>query len=230
MSFIGEVNKGSTYAPGYFLANGDEEVIRETREVAQNSALVVTSDNGTKHVPMGTAYPSNDGNATGILYEDVDVTCGNMPGSVVTGNAIVYEDKLAVTGADYDAVTLKDLVSPKDQGWQERSGAGTEQSPYVYTDSTDETVNTSKTYYIDDEEHTAVSDYAAVLNPSKEGWYERSGDVGSYVYTLSTDTAGNSSKTYYEKSDVRLASAAKSALEALGFKFVSTTPAVTRPY
>ena len=81
---------------------------------------------------------------------------------------------------------------------------------------------------MDDENHTAVSDYAAVLNPKAEGWYERSGSSPNYVYTLSTDTEGDSSKTYYEKSDVRLASAAKSALEALGFKFVAE-PAVTRP-
>ncbi len=227
MSFIGDVKEGKTYAPGYFLANGDEEVIRETRQFAANSALVVI-EGETKHIPMGTAYPSNDGNAIGIAYEDVDVTVGNMPGSVVTGNAVVYEDRLAVTGASYDAVTLKDLVSPKAQGWQERSGAGTEQSPYVYTDSTDTTVNTSKTYYIDDETHTEVSVYAAVLNPKAEGWYERSGSSPNYVYTLSTDTEGDKTKTYYEKSDVRLASAAKSALEALGFVFVAEA-SVTRP-
>lgn len=227
MSFIGDVKKGSTYNPGYFLAYDDENVTRETREIAQNSALVVTSEDGTKHVPVGTAYPSNDGNAIGILYEDVDVTVGNMPGSVVTGKATVYEDRLAITGASYDAVTLKDLVSPKAQGWQERSGSSPD---YTYTDSTDTTVNTSKTYYLPDESHTAVSDYAAVLDPKAEGWYERSGSSPDYVYTLSTDTEGDSSKTYYEKSDVRLASAAKSALEALGFKFIATAPAVTRPY
>ena len=227
MSFIGDVKKGSTYNPGYFLAYDDENVTRETREIAQNSALVVTSEDGTKHVPVGTAYPSNDGNAIGILYEDVDVTVGNMPGSVVTGKAVVYEDRLAITGADYDSVTLKYLVSPKAQGWQERSGSSPD---YTYTDSTDTTVNTSKTYYLPDESHTAVSDYAAVLNPKTEGWYERSGSSPDYVYTLSTDTEGDSSKTYYEKSDVRLASAAKSALEALGFKFIATAPTVTRPY
>lgn len=227
MSFIGEVKKGSTYNPGSFLAYGDENVIRETREFAQNSALVVTSEDGTKHIPVGTAYPSNDGNAIGIAYEDVDVTVGNMPGSVVTGGAVVYEDRLAVTGANYDAVTLKDLVSPKEQGWQERSGS----SPsYTYADSTDTTVNTSKTYYLPDESHTEVSDYAAVLNPAEEGWYERSGSSPNYVYTLSTDTEGDSSKTYYAKIDVRLASSAKTALEALGFKFITSTPAVTRPY
>lgn len=219
MSFIGTVENGKVYAPGYFLAH--EECVRETRQFAQNSALVVTADNGGKYVPMGTAYPTNDGNAIGITYEDVDVTSGNMPGSVVT-KGVVIEGRLAVTGADYDSVTLKNLVSPKAQGWQERSGS----SPnYTYADSTDTAVNTSKTYYLPDTDHTAVSDYAAVLNPKAEGWYESDGGTG---YDLSTDTEGDKTKTYYEKSDVRLASAAKSALEAKGFVFV-TEGGVTRP-
>ena len=223
MSFIGEVKKGTTYAPGYFLAHNDEGVTRETRQVAQSSALVKETEDG-KYVPMGTAYPTNNGNAIGILYEDVDVTSGDMPGSVITGNAEIYEDRLAITGASYDAVVLKDLVSPKAQGWYESDGGGTP----VYTLSTDTTVNTSKTYYSKSgDTYSEVSDYAAVLNPSKEGWYESDGAGG---YALSTDTAGNKTKTYYEKSDVRLASAAKSALEALGFKFIASAPAVTRPY
>lgn len=222
MSFIGAVEQGKAYAPGHFLAH--EECVRETREFAQNSALVATADNGGKYVPMGTAYPTNDGNAIGITYEDVDVTTGNMPGSVVT-KGVVIEGRLAITGADYNSVTLKDLVSPKAQGWQERSGSSPD---YTYADSTDTTVNTSKTYYLPDENHTAVSDYAAVLSPKTEGWYERSGSSPNYVYTVSTDTEGDSSKTYYEKSDVRLASAAKSALEGKGFTFV-TEPTVTRP-
>ena len=224
MSFIAG-KKGEGYAPGYFLAYNDEGVTRETRQFAQNSALVVTSENGAKHIPMGTAYPTNDGNAIGIAYEDVDVSTGDMPGSVVTGGAIVYEDRLAITGADYDSVTLKNLVSPKDQGWYERSGSSPD---YTYTASTDTTVNTSKTYYEKDgDSYDAVSDYAAVLNPVEEGWYESDGGTG---YELSDDTAADKTKTYYEKSDVRLASAAKSALEALGFKFIATAPAVTRPY
>ena len=159
MSFINLNDQGTVYAPGYFLAH--EECVRETREMAQNSTLVQTAADGAKYIPMGTAYPTNDGNAIGIVYEDVDVTTGNMPGSVVT-KGVVIEDRLAITGASYDAVTLKDLVSPKAQGWQERSGS----SPnYTYADSTDTTVNTSKTYYLPDTDHTAVSDYAAVLNP-----------------------------------------------------------------
>ena len=39
-------------------------------------------------------------------------------------------------------------------------------------------------------------------NPATEGWYERSGSVGSYVYTLTTDNSVQSSKTYYIKNEV----------------------------
>lgn len=220
MSFIGAGHQGQTYTPGWFLVN-NEDCSRFTKTIPQS--LAITNDDGTKYVPMGKAYPSNDSNAIGITYEDIDVTNGAMPGSVVTKGE-VYEDRLAITGAQYDSVTLKDLVSPKAQGWQERSGS----SPnYTYADSTDTTVNTSKTYYLDDTDHTAVSDYAAVLNPVQEGWYESDGGTG---YELSDDTVGDKTKTYYEKSDVRLSSNAKSALAALGFKFVTSTPAVTRPY
>lgn len=106
MSFINVVSKGTTYAPGYFLANGDENVIRETREASADSALVVTSEDGTKHIPAGTAYPTNDGEAEGILYEAVDVTNGDMPCSVITGNATVYKDRLRVSGGGDIVVSI----------------------------------------------------------------------------------------------------------------------------
>lgn len=171
MSFIKHDNK-PIYAPGHFLAH--EECERQTRQFNQNSALVVTTETG-KYIPMGTAYPTNDGNAIGITYEDVDVTNGNMPGSVVTKGTVI-EERLAITGESYDAVTPE-------------TGA----------------------------------------NPQAEGWYERSGSAGAYVYTLTDDTSVQDGTTYYARSDVKLASAAKTALAALGFKFVSE-PAVTRPY
>lgn len=171
MSFNQNDVTSKIYAPGFFLAH--EECVRVTKEIPQS--LATTEANGTKYVPMGTAYPSNDGNAIGIIYEDVDVTSGNMPGSVVTKGE-VYEDRLAITGVDYSAVTPE------------------------------------------------TGD-----NPKEKGWYERSGSAGSYTYTLSTDTTVDNEKTYYEQVNVRLASAAKTALTALGFKFVTET-SVTRPY
>lgn len=225
MSFIQNEPLKPSYQPGWFLVE-DENCLRLTKEVSASSALAVEDAYGAKHVPMGTAYPTNDASAVGILYEDVDVTTGDMPGSVVM-SGVIYEDRLAITDYDYDSVTLKNLVSPKANGWQERSGAGTDQSPYTYANSTDETVNTAKTYYLPDDDHTAVSNYAAELNPVDEGWYVSDGGSG---YEPSDDTVADTSVTYYERSEVRLASAAKSALASLGFTFVSSAPAVTRPY
>lgn len=173
MSFIGAGHQGQTYAPGWFLVN-NEDCSRFTKTIPQS--LATTAEDGTKYVPMGTAFPSNDANAIGIIYEDVDVTTGDMPGSVVTKGE-VYEDRLAVTGASYDAVT------------------------------------------------PVTGD-----NPAEKGWYERSGSSPNYVYTLTDDTSVTEGTTYYAKSDVRLASAAKTALAALGFKFVTSVPAVIRPY
>ena len=173
MSFINLNDQGNVYAPGYFLAH--EECVRETREIAQDSALVQTAADGAKYVPMGTAYPTNDGNAIGIVYEDVDVTNGNMPGSVVT-KGVVIEDRLAITGESYSSVTPE------------------------------------------------TGD-----NPAEKGWYERSGSSPNYVYTLTDDTTVTQGTTYYARSDVRLASAAKTALAGKGFTFV-TESAVTRPY
>ena len=107
MAFIGTVKEGTTYAPGYFLAYADEEITRETREIPTSLATDVAD--GTKYVKMGTPFPSNDGNCEGLLYEDVDVTVGNMPGSVVTAEATVYEDRLPVelAGAAKTALAAK---------------------------------------------------------------------------------------------------------------------------
>ena len=45
-------------------------LIQRTGELLSD---LIVEEADTKHIPMGTAYPSNDGNAVGITYEDVDV-------------------------------------------------------------------------------------------------------------------------------------------------------------
>lgn len=102
MSFIGSVEQGKTYAPGWFLAR--EECERKTRQIAQEGAT--TAANGGKYVKMGTVYPANDATAEGIVYEDVDVTTGNMPGSVVL-KGVVYEDRLPVAIAEAAKTALE---------------------------------------------------------------------------------------------------------------------------
>lgn len=89
MSFISN-ETGVVYAPGWFLES-DVGVVRKTRQMSQSGAE--TAPNGGKYVPMGTIWPANDGTAEGIVYEDVDVTTGNMPGSVVLAGR-VYVDRL----------------------------------------------------------------------------------------------------------------------------------------
>ncbi len=106
MSFIGSEKKGTVYAPGYFLANGDENVIRETREIPQTGA---TSTADGKYHKMGEVYPANNSTAEGFLYEDVDVTSGNMPGSVVTGNAVIVEERIPLSIDQLTASCLEAL-------------------------------------------------------------------------------------------------------------------------
>lgn len=173
MSFIGAEKQGQTYAPGWFLVT-DEDCVRKTRQIAQSGAT--TTAEGGKYVKMGTIYPANDATAEGIVYEDVDVTTGDMPGSVVL-KGVVYEDRLPEAVDTYSSATVP-------------TGG----------------------------------------NPKELGLYERSGTSPNYVYTLTTDTTAGAGKTYYSYDGKKIASAAKTALAALGFKFVATSPAVTRPY
>lgn len=89
MSFI-HSEQGRSYTPGWFLES-EVGVVRKNRQMAQASAE--TAPNGGKYVPMGTIWPANDATAEGIVYEDADVTTGDMLGSVVLAGR-VYEDRL----------------------------------------------------------------------------------------------------------------------------------------
>ena len=91
MSFVTNT-KAAAYNPGWFLADA-EDCTRLTHQMKQSAAT--TAANGSKYIPMGTVYPANNGTVIGIVYEDVDVTSGDMPGSVVT-RGTVYADRLPV--------------------------------------------------------------------------------------------------------------------------------------
>lgn len=216
-------NQGSTgkvYAPGYFLAH--EECERKTKQIAQEGAT--TGADGSKGVKMGTIYPSADANAIGIVYEDVDVTTGDMPGSVVT-KGIVYEGRLPQATPSYDSATVTSADNPTTEGWYEKDGD-------TYSASSDTVAQKGKTYYESDGQaeptYTEVTDVEYGDNPVALGLYERSGS-GTYVYTLSTDTQADGSKTYYEFLGNKLGSTVKNALIAAGITFIDE-PKVTRPF
>lgn len=86
MSFT-KSTQGKAFAPGWFLASAD--CVRQTRQ------MIASLANDDKIVPMGTIYPANNGTAEGIVYENIDVSTGEMPGSVVLSGR-VYKDRLPV--------------------------------------------------------------------------------------------------------------------------------------
>lgn len=52
------------------------------------SALITTDDKNNKVIRSGRVYPSNDANAIGIVFSDVDVTYGVHAGSVMVAGRI----------------------------------------------------------------------------------------------------------------------------------------------
>lgn len=67
----------------------------KTRQLTQEMAATV---NGAKVVLAGTVFPSNDANAEGIVFQDVDVTDGPCEGSVIVAGRI-YKNRLPVAPA-----------------------------------------------------------------------------------------------------------------------------------
>lgn len=85
MSFT-SASQGTTFSAGYFLVD-DETCLRESRTIPADHSQAVTIEN-RKVVPAGAII---DG--VGVLYEDIDVTKGSRPGSVVV-KGTVYGDRL----------------------------------------------------------------------------------------------------------------------------------------
>jgi hypothetical protein len=107
MSFIKRnATAGKVYAPGYFLADNENCTLLTFEGKADNAQVVTDGD--AKYIKGGTIWPSNDGNAVGIVYEDVDVSEGNMPGSLVKAG-VVYSNRLPVVlnGAAKTALEAK---------------------------------------------------------------------------------------------------------------------------
>jgi hypothetical protein len=100
MSFTASA-QGTTFEAGWFLVD-DESCLRETATIAADHAQKVTR-NGRVIVPMGAVIPANGATAKGILYEDIDVTDGDAPGSIVT-KGVIYGDRLPAA-LDSDAAT-----------------------------------------------------------------------------------------------------------------------------
>ena len=100
MSFTSSLT-GTTFEAGFFVVD-DEACLRETTTVSASHAQKVTR-NGRTIVPAGAVVPANGSTAKGILYEDIDVTDGDAPGSIVT-RGVIYGDRLPAA-LESDAAT-----------------------------------------------------------------------------------------------------------------------------
>lgn len=90
--------------PGYFLVN-DENCERLTCNVDDNMESDDTTD-GRTIVLAGTVYPKNDYTAIGFIYENVDITHGEVPASYVSRGSVVMS-KLPYEIADAAKTALK---------------------------------------------------------------------------------------------------------------------------
>ena len=105
MSFTAS-STGTIFEAGWFLVN-NEDCTRETAQIAADHAQRVTR-NGRVIVPMGAVIPANGATAKGLLYEDIDVTDGAAPGSIVT-EGVVYGNRLPASLAEAAATALKGI-------------------------------------------------------------------------------------------------------------------------
>lgn len=124
-----------------------------TYDVAQSGIVAVMFDEEAAAVVNEnyriTSQYNPRGEYTNYFYKwdagYMNDTYENCVVFVVSDNADGSDSGLT---ASYSAVTTTGMTaSPKRMGWYERSGAGTTESPYVYTLSTDTSIDGTKTYY-----------------------------------------------------------------------------------
>lgn len=102
MSFV-------TNTPGTLRHNFlDSEVglVLKTRQIPASLGVI---DGTRKMVFAGTPFPSDDNQAIGILFEDVDVTSGDMPGSVMLAGRVLG-DALNLSGTAKTALGKAGIV------------------------------------------------------------------------------------------------------------------------
>lgn len=102
MSFV--TNITGTKRPNWL--ESEVGLVLKTREVP---ASLGVQDGAYKTVAPGTVYPSNDNKAEGIIFEAVDVTSGDMPGSVLVAGRVLAEG-LNIASAAKTALAGKGIV------------------------------------------------------------------------------------------------------------------------
>lgn len=95
-------NKNETISSGVNILESEIGLVTKTYEGTQT--IAVTED-GKKVIKAGTAYPSNDNKAIGVVFEDVDITDDvKRPISVIVAGR-VKKDLVTVSEAAQGVLT-----------------------------------------------------------------------------------------------------------------------------
>ena len=84
----------------------DSEVGLVFKTCQVDNSIATTDEYGNKIVKAGTVYPANDSTATGIIFEDVDVSHGEKAASLLVAGRVL---KGRLTIAD-EAVTALQAI------------------------------------------------------------------------------------------------------------------------
>ena len=81
-----------------------ERSLRLVSYTAEDDNDQIVTENGRKIIKSGTVYPANGATAVGIVFQDVDVTDGDAPMSLMISGH-VWESRLntGLSGLDDDA-------------------------------------------------------------------------------------------------------------------------------
>lgn len=85
MSHFYRVN--GTFRPNFL--ESEVGLVLKTYQIP--ASMGVADEYGNKIVAAGTVFPSNDGSAVGIVFDDVDVTHGDHEGSVMLAGRVLKE-------------------------------------------------------------------------------------------------------------------------------------------
>lgn len=110
MSFVNTIS--GTNKPNFL--ESEVGLVLKTVEVPASMGV---ADGPRKVVPAGTIFPANTASATGIIFEAVDVTSGDMPGSVMVAGRVAAQRitvdsaaKTALEGVGIKFVTLPETT------------------------------------------------------------------------------------------------------------------------
>ncbi len=87
-------------------------LVCKTRQIPQSMGV---AEGNFKIVHAGTAFPADDATATGIVYQDADVTDGDAPGSVMLAGRVL-KDRLTISDTAFAALAGLGIVFVDENG------------------------------------------------------------------------------------------------------------------